>query len=65
MVIWYHWMKVWQSGVMEKGDIQETKKGIAYSGQLKSVGYPNIMLNELDKELEERWLTLFVAPMTV
>ena len=44
--------KFLQSGVMEKGVIQETKKGKPQVGNLLS----NIILNELDKGLEERGL---------
>ena len=47
--------KFLQSGVMEKGVIQETKKGTPQGGNLSPL-LSNIMLNELDKELEERGL---------
>jgi len=42
-----------QSGVMENGVIQETKKGTPQGGNLSPL-LSNIMLNELDKELEKR-----------
>ena len=45
--------KFLQSGVMEKGVIQETKKGTPQGGNLSPL-LSNIMLNELDKELEKR-----------
>ena len=47
--------KFLQSGVMEKGAIQETKKGTPQGGNLSPL-LSNIMLNELDKELEKRGL---------
>ncbi len=47
--------KFLQSGVMEKGIIQETKKGTPQGGNLSPL-LSNIMLNELDKELENRGL---------
>lgn len=47
--------KFLQSGVMENGVIQETKKGTPQGGNLSPL-LSNIMLNELDKELEERGL---------
>ena len=47
--------KFLQSGVMEKGVIQETKKGTPQGGNLSPL-LSNIMLNELDKELEKREL---------
>ena len=47
--------KFLQSGVMEKGVIQETKKGTPQGGNLSPL-LSNIMLNELDKELENRGL---------
>ena len=47
--------KFLQSGVMEKGIIQETKKGTPQGGNLSPL-LSNIMLNELDKELEKRGL---------
>ena len=47
--------KFLQSGVMEKGVIQETKKGTPQGGNLSPL-LSNIMLNELDKELESRGL---------
>ena len=47
--------KFLQSGAMEKGVIQETKKGTPQGGNLSPL-LSNIMLNELDKELEERCL---------
>ena len=47
--------KFLQSGVMEKGVIQETKKGTPQGGNLSPL-LSNIMLNELDKELEKRGL---------
>lgn len=47
--------KFLQSGVMEKGIIQETKKGTPQGGNLSPL-ISNIMLNELDKELEKRGL---------
>ncbi len=40
---------------MEKGVIQETKKGTSQGGNLSPL-LSNIMLNELDKELEKREL---------
>ncbi len=40
---------------MEKGVIQETKKGTPQGGNLSPL-LSNIMLNELDKELEKRGL---------
>jgi len=43
------------SGVMEKGVVQETKKGTPQGGNLSPL-LSNIMLNELDKELEARGL---------
>lgn len=43
------------AGVMEKGVIQETKKGTPQGGNLSPL-LSNIMLNELDKELEKRKL---------
>ncbi len=48
--------KFLQSGVMEKGVIQETKKGTPQGGNLSPL-LSNIMLNELDKELETRGLS--------
>ena len=48
-------MKFLQSGVMEKGVIQETKKGTPQGGNLSPL-LSNIILNELDKELEKRGL---------
>jgi len=45
--------KFLQSGVMENGVIQETKKGTPQGGNLSPL-LSNIMLNELDKELEKR-----------
>ena len=45
--------KFLQSGVMEKGIIQETKKGTPQGGNLSPL-LSNIMLNELDTELEKR-----------
>lgn len=45
--------KFLQSGVMEKGVVQETKKGTPQGGNLSPL-LSNIMLNELDKELEKR-----------
>lgn len=48
--------KFLQSGVMEKGVIQETKKGTPQGGNLSPL-LSNIMLNELDKELEKRGLS--------
>lgn len=47
--------KFLQSGVMEKGVIQETKKGTPQGGNLSPL-LSNIMLNELDTELEKRGL---------
>ena len=47
--------KFLQSGVMEQGVIQETKKGTPQGGNLSPL-LSNIMLNELDKELEARGL---------
>ena len=47
--------KFLQSGVMEKGVIQETNKGTPQGGNLSPL-LSNIMLNELDKELEKRGL---------
>ena len=47
--------KFLQRGVMENGVIQETKKGTPQGGNLSPL-LSNIMLNELDKELEERGL---------
>ena len=47
--------KFLQSGVMEKGVIQETKKGTPQGGNLSPL-LSNIMLNELDRELEKRGL---------
>lgn len=47
--------KFLQSGVMEKGVVQETKKGTPQGGNLSPL-LSNIMLNELDKELESRGL---------
>ncbi len=47
--------KFLQSGVMEKGVIQETNKGTPQGGNLSPL-LSNIMLNELDKELEARGL---------
>ena len=47
--------KFLQSGVMEKGVIQKTKKGTPQGGNLSPL-LSNIMLNELDKELEARGL---------
>lgn len=47
--------KFLQSGVMEKGVIDETKKGTPQGGNLSPL-LSNIMLNELDKELEKRGL---------
>ena len=47
--------KFLQSGVMEKGVVQETKKGTPQGGNLSPL-LSNIMLNELDKELEARRL---------
>lgn len=48
--------KFLQSGVMEKGVLQETKKGTPQGGNLSPL-LSNIMLNELDKELEKRGLS--------
>ena len=48
-------MKFLQSGVMEKGVIQEIKKGTPQGGNLSQL-LSNIMLNELDKVLEKRGL---------
>lgn len=45
--------KILQSGVMEKGVIQGTKKGTPQGGNLSPL-LSNIMLNELDRELEKR-----------
>lgn len=47
--------KFLQSGVMEKGVVQETKKGTPQGGNLSPL-LSNIMLTELDKELEDRGL---------
>ena len=47
--------KFLQSGVMEKGVIQETKKGTPQGGNLSPL-LSNIMFNELDEELERRGL---------
>lgn len=47
--------KFLQSGVMEQGVIQSTKKGTPQGGNLSPL-LSNIMLNELDKELEVRGL---------
>ena len=47
--------KFLQSGVMEQGVIQPTKKGTPQGGNLSPL-LSNIMLNELDKELEARRL---------
>lgn len=47
--------KFLHSGVMEKGVVQETKKGTPQGGNLSPL-LSNIMLNELDKELEARGL---------
>lgn len=47
--------KFLQSGVMEKGVVQKTKKGTPQGGNLSPL-LSNIMLNELDKELENRGL---------
>ena len=47
--------KFLQSGVMEKGVLQPTKKGTPQGGNLSPL-LSNIMLNELDKELEARGL---------
>ena len=47
--------KFLQSGVMEKGVVQDTKKGTPQGGNLSPL-LSNIMLNELDKELEKRGL---------
>ena len=47
--------KFLQSGVMEKGVIQETTKGTPQGGNISPL-LSNIMLNELDKELEARGL---------
>lgn len=47
--------KFLQSGVMEKGVIQETKKGTPQGGNLSPL-LSNIMLNELDEELGKRGL---------
>ena len=47
--------KFLQSGVMEKGVIQETRRGTPQGGNLSPL-LSNIMLNELDKELEARGL---------
>ena len=47
--------KYLQSGVMENGVIQPTKKGTPQGGNLSPL-LSNIMLNELDKELEKRGL---------
>lgn len=43
------------AGVMENGVVQETKKGTPQGGNLSPL-LSNIMLNELDKELENRGL---------
>lgn len=47
--------KFLQSGVMDNGVIQETKKGTPQGGNLSPL-LSNIILNELDKELEARGL---------
>ncbi len=47
--------KFLQSGVMENGILQATKKGTPQGGNLSPL-LSNIMLNELDKELEVRGL---------
>ncbi len=47
--------KFLQSGVMENGVVQPTKKGTPQGGNLSPL-LSNIMLNELDKELEARGL---------
>ena len=47
--------KYLKAGVMEKGVIQESKKGTPQGGNLSPL-LSNIMLNELDKELEKRKL---------
>ena len=47
--------KFLQSGVMERGVLQPTKKGTPQGGNLSPL-LSNIMLNELDKELEKRGL---------
>lgn len=47
--------KFLQSGVMEKGVVQETTKGTPQGGNLSPL-LSNVMLNELDKELEARGL---------
>lgn len=47
--------KFLQSGVMENGVLQETNKGTPQGGNLSPL-LSNIMLNELDKELENRGL---------
>ena len=47
--------KFLQSGVMENGVLQPTKKGTPQGGNLSPL-LSNIMLNELDKELEARRL---------
>ena len=47
--------KFLQSGVMETGVLQPTKKGTPQGGNLSPL-LSNIMLNELDKELEARGL---------
>ena len=47
--------KFLQSGVMEKGVVQDTRKGTPQGGNLSPL-LSNIMLNELDKELEKRGL---------
>lgn len=47
--------KFLQSGVMENGVLQPTKKGTPQGGNLSPL-LSNIMLNELDKELEARGL---------
>lgn len=47
--------KFLQSGVMENGVLQATKKGTPQGGNLSPL-LSNIMLNELDKELETRGL---------
>lgn len=47
--------KFLQSGVMEEGVLQETNRGTPQGGNLSPL-LSNIMLNELDKELENRGL---------
>ena len=47
--------KFLQSGVMEKGVIQETKKGTSQGWNLSPL-LSNIILNELDKESKKRGL---------